>query len=395
MNRRHFLAATTAAGLSRVSSAAQGPAKYDLVLRGGRVIDPSRGFDAMADVGISRDRVAVITPGIRVIAAAETLDASGKLVVRGLIDIHTHATRAKDGPALCLADGITGLIDAGTQGADHIDDAVTIARTAPQPCRVLVNIGRHGVIPEGDTLDLSLADVALAKAAIDRNRDMVVGVKARLSREVAGENDYEVLRRAQEVASSFRLPVMIHMGQTISPLSRLLPLLKPGDIVTHLFAPPPNSIVDDDGRILPVVLDARRRGVIFDVGNGRTGHMRWDTIDRIVAANFLPDTVSTDWTPEGREEGVINLPNVMSKLLMLGMPLSRVVACATNNAARAFPVFRGHGTLKPGAQADLAVLELRDGSFEFLDNLNNKRTGKQRLFPVATLLAGKLSKRGG
>ena len=190
-------------------------------------------------------------------------------------------------------------------------------------------------------------------------------------------------------ASSFKLPVMIHMGQTMSPLSKLFPLLKSGDIVTHMFAPPPNSIIDDDGHILPEVMAARRRGVLFDLGNGRTGHLRWDMADRILKAGFLPDTFSTDWTPEGRTSQVIDFPNVMSKFLMLGMSLDQVIACATFNASRAFPVFHDRGTLKVGSPADIVVLELRDGTFEFVDNFEGKRTSQKRLFPFTTLLAGK------
>lgn len=390
MNRRQFV--STAAALS---SFARIPnvfgataAKYDLIIRGGRVIDPSRRLDAVRDVAIADGKIAVIGPDIAA-EAAETIDAHGKLVVPGLIDIHTHATRTKDGPALCLADGVTGLIDAGSQGADHIDDAISVAKSAPQPCRVLINIGRAGIIPAGDTMDLQRADVAAAKEAIGRNRDMIAGVKARLSRDVAGENDYEVLRRAQEVASAFNIPVMIHMGQTISPLSRLFPLLKSGDIVTHMFAPPPNSIIDDSGHILPEVMAARRRGVKFDLGNGRTGHLRWDMADRILKAGFLPDSLSTDWTVEARTSQVINFENVMSKFLMLGIPLDQVIAWTTINPSNVFPVFHGRGTLKPGAPADIAVLELRDGTFDFEDNFKNVRSGRRKLFPFATVFAGR------
>jgi dihydroorotase len=218
---------------------------------------------------------------------------------------------------------------------------------------------------------------------------MIAGVKARLSKEVAGANDFEVLRRAQEVASAFHLPVMIHMGQTVSPLPKLLGLLKRGDVVTHMFAPPPNSIIDDAGQILPEVAAARRRGVWFDVGNGRVGHLRWDVAQQVLKAGFLPDTFSTDWTPEGRAGEMIDFPNVMSKFLMLGMSLDQVVACATINPSRIFPLFRDRGTLKVGASADVAVLELRDGTFEFGDNYGNKQSGRQRLFPSAAVLAGK------
>jgi dihydroorotase len=281
------------------------------------------------------------------------------------------------------------MIDAGSQGADRIDEIIAIAKTAPQPSRILINIGRAGILTEGDTMDLSRADVGAAREAIARHRDFVVGVKARLSRDVAGPNDFEVLRRAQEVASSFKMPVMIHMGQTISPLPKLLALLKRGDIVTHMFAPPPNSIIDDDGHILPEVIAARKRGVWFDFGNGRTGHFTWDIVERVLKAGFLPDTLSTDWTIEGRTSQVFDFPNVMSKFLLLGMSIYQVVGLATVNASRDFDVFRGHGTLNVGAPADVAILDLKEGNFEFVDNFGGKRIGSQRLFPSVTVLAGK------
>src|SRR5215831_11756272 len=390
MNRRKFIyTATGTAALLRVPEMFAARAeKYELIVKGGRVIDPSRKLDAIRDVAVANGKIAAVAANISG-EASETIDAHGKLVTPGLIDIHTHAARVADGPKMCLADGVTGWVDAGSQGADRIGETIAVAKSAPQQCRVLINIGRAGILPEGDTMDINRADVAAAREAIGRNRDMIAGVKARLSRDVAGANDFEVLKRAQEAASAFNLPVMIHMGQTMSPLPKLLALLKSGDVVTHMFAPPPNSIIDDNGRILPEVTAARRRGVRFVLGNGRTGHLRWDIAERVLKAGFLPDTFSTDWTPEGRAAGVIDFPNVMSKFLMLGMPLDQVIACATVHAAHAFPVFQGKGTLNPGAPADIAVLEVREGTFEFVDNFENKRNGRQRLFPIATVLAGK------
>ena len=388
MNRRQFV--WTAAGAGMFASIPQGLAadKYDLVIKGGRVIDPARRLDAMRDVAISGGRIATIQTNIEP-GGAKVIDAHGKLVVPGLIDIHTHAARTNDGPGLCLADGVTGFIDAGSQGANNIGDTIAVAKSAPQPGRVLINISRAGILPEGDTMDLNNADVAAARGAIANHRDMIAGVKARLSQDVAGANDYEVLKRAEEVATPYNLPVMIHMGQTVSPLPKLLGLLKRGDVVTHMFAPPPNSIIDEGGHILPAVLAARHRGVWFDVGNGRTGHLRWDIVDRVLKQGFLPDTFSTDWTPQGRTAGVIDFPNVMSKFLNSGMPLDQVIARATSNAARIFPIFKGRGTLNTGAPADIAILELREGTFEFVDNYENKRTGRQRLFPSVTVLGGK------
>lgn len=387
MNRRQFVyAAASAAMLARASNVLA--ATYDVIVKGGRVIDPSLRINAIRDVAIAGGRIAAVEADIAA-DAEETIDARGRLVVPGLLDIHTHYARDNEGPTVCLADGVTGWIDAGSQGADHIADSVAVAKSAPQQGRVLINIGRAGILPGGDTMDISRADVGAAKDAIGRNRDFIVGVKARLSRDVAAD-DVEVLGRAQEVATSFNLPVMIHMGQTVSPLPRLLNLLKRGDIVTHMFAPPPNSIIDDNGYILPEVLAARRRGVWFDVANGRRGHLRWDIVDRVLQAGFWPDTFSTDGNTTSRTTaGVIDFPNVMSKFLSFGMTLDQVVARATVNASRVFPLFNDRGTLNVGAPADVAVLELREGAFEFVDNYGNKRTGRQRLFPSGTVLGGK------
>jgi dihydroorotase len=390
LNRREFLSvAASSAVMARAAGvfAAQA-ARYDLIVRGGRVIDPSVRLDAIRDVAVSGGRIAAVEASIAA-DTGEVIDARGKLVVPGLIDIHTHVARTAEGPGLALQDGVTGWIDAGSQGADRIAEIVAGARTAPQPGRVLVNIGRAGILPDGDTMDLARADAGAARDAVAKDREWIVGVKVRVSRNVAGENDYEVLRRAQDVASGFGLPVMVHIGQSHSPLARLVDLLKAGDIVTHMFAPPPNSIVDESGRILPEVLAARRRGVWFDIGNGQNGHMRWDTIGSIMKAGFWPDTFSTDWTANSRTTGVVDLPNCMSKLFGFGMTISEAIACATVNPSRIFRVFNDRGTLNVGAPADISLLELREGTFEFLDNYKNTITGRQRLFPSGTVLGGK------
>jgi len=387
MNRRQLLATSAAVaactGMPRAFAAA-----YDLVIKGGRVIDPSLGLDAVRDVAIAKGRIAAVEANLAG-DAADTIDARGKIVTAGLIDIHVHAGRSKEGPPMLLQDGVTGWVDAGSGGADNIDQVAVIARGAPQIGRALVNIARTGVMPGGELMDINAANVDLARGAVLRNRDVVVGIKARLSNNVAGTNDLEALRRAQAVAEPLGLPVMIHIGQSYSPLRAILPLLKRGDIVTHMYAPAPNGILDEQGRLLPDVTAARRRGVLFDFANGVADHFNWDSIERATRQGFWPDTFSTDWNTASRTTGVVDFPNIMSKFLMLGMPLMQAVACATVNASRAFPVFRNRGTLRIGAPADVAVLELREGTFEFVDNFENKRTGRQRLFPSATVLAGK------
>ena len=388
LTRRNFLgaAAAGAAMLTRIPNAFA--ATYDLIVKGGRVIDPSLGIDAVRDVAIAAGRIAAVEPNITA-DATETIDARGKIVAPGLVDIHSHAGRTKEGPPLCLLDGVTGWVDAGSFGADAIDEGAAIAKGGPNLGRLLVNISRTGVAPGGELMDINRANVGLARGAIARHRDVVIGIKARLSNNVAGTNDLEALRRAQEAAAPFNLPVMIHIGQSVSPMRAILALLKRGDIVTHMYAPAPNGILDDNGRVFPEVLAARRRGIVFDFGNGVADHFNWDVVERAMKQGFWPDTFSTDWNTTSRTTGVIDFPNVMSKFLMFGMPLDQVIARATVNAARVFEAFDERGTLNVGAPADVAVLELKEGSFEFLDNYKGTRTGKQRLFPVATVVNGK------
>jgi dihydroorotase len=387
INRRQLVCTAGAAALlTRVPNAHA--AAYDLIIKGGLVIDPSIGLDAVRDVGILGGKIAAVEPNLAA-DATQTIDARGKIVAPGLIDIHTHAGRNKEGPQLALLDGVTGWVDAGSGGADNIDQVAAVARGAPQIGRALVNISRTGVTAGGELHDINLANVALAQGAIARNRDVVIGVKARLSENVAGPNDLEALRRAQEAAAPFNLPVMIHIGQTVSPMRAILPLLKRGDIVTHMYAPAPNGILDDQGRLFPDVTAARRRGVIFDFGNGVADHFDWPTVERAVKQGFWPDTFSTDWNVMSKTTGVVDFPNVISKFIIFGMPLSQVIACATVNAARVFASFDNRGTLNVGAPADVAMLELREGTFEFLDNYKGTRTGRQRLFPAGTVLEGK------
>jgi dihydroorotase len=387
LTRRKFLS-TAAAGAAVLASRPNAfAATYDLVIKGGRVIDPSLNIDAMRDVAIAAGRIAAVEPNITVETGTDTIDARGKIVAPGLVDIHSHAGRTKEGPPLCLLDGVTAWVDAGSFGADGIDQGVAVAKGGPNQGRLLINIARTGVAAGGELNDLSRADVSLARGAIARNRDFVIGVKARLSANVAGSGDLEALRRAQEAAGD--LPVMIHVGQNYSPMRAILPLLKRGDIVTHLYAPPPNGILDDNGRLYPEVMAARRRGIWFDFGNGVADHFNWDYVEKSMRQGFWPDTFSTDWNTMSRTTGVVDFPNVMSKFLMFGMSVDQVIARATVNAARVFDAFNDRGTLNVGAPADVAVMELKDGTFEFLDNYKGTRSGKQRLFPVATVVGGK------
>jgi len=391
VTRREFLQATAVGALAVARPPCLLAAKYDLLLQGGRVIDPSQRLDRIQDVAISGGRIADLRRNIPASDAAEVLDVRGKLVTPGLIDLHSHVADPAMPPAHCLTTGVTAQLDAGSRGADNVADLVQIARAAPNRTRIFLNLARRGLggTAGGELLSFENADAAAARRAIEANRDLIIGIKARLSRTVVGERDLDAVRRAHEVTVPLGLPLMVHVGQTASPMPAILALLRPGDIVTHVYSPPPNGIFDEQGRVFPAYREARRRGIWFDIGNGRNNHITWEVAERAIQQDFLPDTISSDLTAPGMTVRVFDFPTVLSKFLLLGMPLEKVIACATVNAARAVKAFNGLGTLRKGVPADIAVFELRQGDFEFVDNLDAKRTGRQKLFTAAVIAGGK------
>ena len=266
---------------------------------------------------------------------------------------------------------------------------IDVANKASNRVRVLMNVSRLGNRPEGELLQFENADPEAGRTAVRRHREIIVGVKARLSRSYAGDRDLDTIRRAHEITRPFGIPMMVHIGDTRSPLPDILALLRRGDIVTHVYAPQPHGILDDNGRLLPQVREARRRGILFDIGNGRNGHISWEVAERALQQDFPPDTISSDLNGAGLTDQVFDFPNVLSKFLLLGMSLDQVLLRATANSAKAIPALNGLGTLRTGAIADITVLELAQGDFEFVDNLNAKRTGRQKLIARAAFVNGK------
>ncbi len=392
MKRRNFVKSTLL-GLPAVATAARllaAETGTDLLITGGRVIDPAVGIDALADVAVSKGIITAVGRDLSP-NAAQIIDVGGRLVVPGLIDVHVHARDAELPPATNLSDGVTTLVDAGSRGAGNIESIIPIGEAAPNRLRMLLNIGMFGNNPNGrsEFLDgIAPGDVGMARAAIHEHREWIVGVKARLSRGVSAERDIQVLKRAVLASEPFGIPVMIHIGDTATPLPKLLSILRPGDIVTHMYAPTPNGILDGNGRLLPEVREARRRGIRFDFGNGLNEHWDWTVAETAMAQDFPPDTISSDLNVPGRDAQVFNLPNVLSKFLVLGMSISEVLACVTQNAAATFSEFSALGTLQPGTVADIAILDLAEGEFQFVDNYKGTRTGTQKLLPNSVFFGG-------
>jgi dihydroorotase len=364
-------------------------ARYDLVIQGGRVLDPSQKLDRMMDVAVKDGKIAAVRAGIPPSDAAEILDAKGKLVVPGLIDAHLHARPGELSTERVLSGGVTTLVDAGSRGSENIQDMIGVARKAPNRVRVLMNIGKRGNNPEGELLNLANVDVKGSQQAIRDHRDVIVGLKVRLARQFAGDNDLAAIRLAHQVTKPFGLPLMLHVGNTRSTIPEIVAVLNPGDIVTHVYSPPPNTIFDDKGRILPQVREARRRGILFDIGHGLNGHFTWENAENAFKQDFFPDTITSDLNGAGLVAQVFDFPNILSKFLLLGMSLDQVLERATVIPSKVIPTLKGLGTLKTGGTADITVLELMNGEFEFVDNVGGKRTGKQKLFARAVVVGGK------
>ena len=385
MNRRQFFASSAVL----VGTPFLPASKYDLVIKGGRVLDASQRIDRLMDVAVKDGKIAALETSIPASDAGEIFDAKDRLVTPGLVDIHAHPRPGEVSAQQVLSGGVTTVVDAGSRGADGIQDMIGVVKSAPNRVRIMINVSRLGNQPEGELLKFETADAEAGRAAVRNNREFIVGVKARLSRPLAGDHDLDGVRRAHEITQPFGIPVMVHVGDTRSPLPDILALLRPGDIVTHVYAPPPNGILDSNGRVLPQVREARRRGILFDIGNGRNGHITWEVAERALQQDFLPDSISSDLNGAGLTDQVFDFPNVLSKFLMLGMPLDQVIARGTSNSAKAIPALKDLGTLRKGAVADITILELVSGNFEFVDNVNTKRPGKQKLFARAVFVAGK------
>ncbi len=356
-----------------------------LVLRGGELIDPADGRRT-GDLWISGPRIA--RPG----AATREIDVRGKLVVPGLIDMHAHVFAGQDlgvdpdvvGPA----SGTTTFIDTGTAGA-HTFGAFrrgTIERAVPR-VRAFVNISTIGItsmLLAGEAQTLAYCDVGACVACAREHADRVLGVKVRASANVVGENGDEPLLRAREAADRLGRPLMVHIGRAPSGIETVLAKLGPGDVLTHCFSGwRDNGLLGENGRIRPSVLAAQRRGVVFDVGHGM-GSFDAEVAKALLAEGFAPDTISSDI----HAYGTARLPEVLAKFLALGLSLDEVIARATLGPARALGL--DGGTLREGAIADVAVLELVDGPVEWEDTWDHTFSGTQRLRVVLTIQGGEV-----
>jgi dihydroorotase len=372
---------------------------FDLILKGGRVIDPSQGIDRVADVAFAGGRVARIDGDLRPAPGTEMRDVRGYLVTPGLIDLHTHVywggtSLGIDAEDFCRKSGVTTCIDTGSAGPGNFagfrkhviePSAVRILAYLHISFAGIFGFSKNIMVGEGE--ELRLMAPLDAAAVADANRDLIVGIKVRVGLHASGRSGTAPLDMALQVANEVGTPLMCHIDHPPPSYEEVLARLRGGDVLTHAFRPFPNSPLDSQGKVKLAVLQARERGVQFDIGHGK-GSFAFKTARGMLANAFYPDTISSDVHALCIDGPAFDQVTTMSKFLCLGMPLADVIAASTHNAASAL---KRHelGTLRPGSVGDATILAVREGQFDYVDVVGEHLTGDRRIVSEGVVIAGK------
>jgi dihydroorotase len=405
-----------------------GKMRFDLVLKGGEVVDPAAGYHGKMDVAVKRDRIAAVEPNIPAESAFKVIDATGQYVTPGLIDMHAHIYQgatywAVDPDAIGSQSGVTTWVDAGSPGAitlqgfrDHV------VNTSKVKIYTFVNISYIGLVAQDYELsNPEYCNIEILERVVPQHSDIVVGLKLRAGRSGAAQ-DLQPFERVRQAADDLQLPVMIHLSTPPPSVETVLEYLKPGDIITHCFTGQGMKIVDDNGQLLDAVKQALDEGLIMDLGHG-AGSFSFETAEALVGQGIYPDVISTDLHQmslvghkmidplkgsafgdlsettdarsivvqvEGEWEPALDLLLCMDKLMHVGMSFEDVLRATTSRPAEVLGLEGQVGTLAPGAYADIATFVMEPGDYELWDIHGNVRHGKQKIRNITTILNGRV-----
>lgn len=382
-------------GLLAGAAFAQQAPLYGLVIRNGTVCDPTRNFKRRADVAISGDRIAAIADSIPASQALESVDASGCFVTPGLVDLHTHCFWGGTGLGIeagpiAARSGVTTWVDAGSFGVTSVDGFRRFI-VEPSPVRIFgyVYLYPDNRNPDDDHVKYVRSFVRRTGEAVIANRDILLGVKLQVGANMNGKYSYDFLKIARELCDTYRIPLLAHISFAPPSTDQVMELMRPGDVVTHCYNTHTLGIIDGSGKVRQSVLEARRRGVLFDVGHG-LGSFNFEAARKALADGFVADTISTDIYNLNVIRGpVYDMPTTMSKMMHLGMPFDDVLSRTTIAPAKIINRLPGMGTLDVGSPADVAVLKIEDGEFPLVDSQRNTVTAKQRVVAKLTVCRGR------
>ena len=374
-------------------------AGYDLILRGGRVIDPAQSIDGVNDVAFTGGKVAAVGRDLKPSAGTEVRNVTGYIVTPGLIDLHTHVywggtSLGIDADEFCRNSGVTTSIDTGSAGPGNFAGfRKHVIERSEARILAYLHVSFAGIyafsktIMYGESQSMHLMAPRDAVAVAEANRDVIVGIEVRVGLHASGDQGTAPLNVALQVAEEVGMPLMCHIDHPPPSYEAVLDMLRPGDVLTHAFRPFPNAPCTAQGTIKPAVLEARKRGVLFDIGHG-AGSFSFKTTRAMLANGFMPDTISSDIHTLCIDGPAFDQVTTLSKFLCMGVPLPEVIKQTTVNAAMALrrPEL---GSLKPGNVGDATILSIEEGSHDYVDVMGEHMTGDKRIIAEGTVLGSK------
>jgi dihydroorotase len=368
---------------------------FDLLIKGGQVVDPGGGYSGQLDVALKRNRIAAVEANIPAESAFRVIDAAGQFVTPGLVDLHTHVYHGATfwgvrADPVAARSGVTTWLDVGSAGGYNFPGfREFIVKPATARIYALLNISSIGLTAHTwELANLDYCDIDLCCKLIDLNRDVILGVKARIDRNTTRGTGLAPLARARQAADRCELPLMVHIGMGPPPISEVLAYLKPNDILTHCFTGGDMRIIDDAGRLREAAKQAWDSGVIMDIGHG-AGSFSFETAEALMGAGYKPDVISSDIHQMSILGPMFDLPTCLSKFMLLGMGFAEVIRAATERPAQVLGLQHEFGTLNPGSLADIALFRLETGEFTFYDVHMNGRTGQQLVRNTLTIINGR------